>query len=205
MIKDRLGESQEYDEDSFQFTVTTNGESAISLTKAEFETQNGEVYINKDSFNVRFNQLNYTELMVYYNTKIVDNALAEFKNEGTTDYNDKNGVPQNEVSNAIVQKISAGGNIEGELAKYSDKLTTNKVGADKEGNKILLAGAKFSLINKAEKVVAEGTTDDKGKLSIKEIIFPDGYKADVSGDMQEIVLDFRNQAEVIHEIRNIKE
>ncbi len=215
MITDKLGEGQAYDVDSFQFTVTTKGQSTISLSKADFEAQYGEVYINKDSFNIRFNQPNYTQLMVYYNTKIVDSSLDEFSNGATTNYIDKNGVQQNEVSNATVKNISAGGNIEGELAKYNGKLTINKVGVDKEGNKTPLAGAKFSLTNKAEEVVAEGTTDDNGQLSfneikggtysVKEIVFPDGYKADVSGDTQEIVLDFRNQAEVIHEITNIKE
>ncbi|TDM27946.1 hypothetical protein ETH99_00085 [Macrococcoides caseolyticum] len=215
MITDKLGEGQAYDVDSFQFTVTTKGQSTISLSKADFEAQYGEVYINKDSFNIRFNQPNYTQLMVYYNTKIDDSSLDEFSNGATTNYIDKNGVQQNEVSNATVKNISAGGNIEGELAKYNGKLTINKVGVDKEGNKTPLAGAKFSLTNKAEEVVAEGTTDDNGQLSfneikggtysVKEIVFPDGYKADVSGDTQEIVLDFKNQKEVIHEITNIKE
>ena len=130
VITDSLGVGQEYDLSSFQFSVKTINQNPVYVNVDDFKQQYGGIEFSDNGFTITLNNPTYTELMIYYDTTIKDKSLANFTNNADAQFTDKNGVPQKETYSASVANIEAGGNIEGELAKYSGNLVINKVGKD---------------------------------------------------------------------------
>ncbi|PNZ34971.1 LPXTG cell wall anchor domain-containing protein [Mammaliicoccus vitulinus] len=207
----------ELNKDSLQLSVKQKNEAQPRFYSVEeFENAGlGNVTVNGNNINVRFNTPSYNELMVYYSTKITDNSLKSFENQSSASYIDKNEKQVTENSNAIVQNINSGGKAEGDLAKYSGKVVINKVGNDENGNSKPLEGAEFELVNLDGEVVGKGTTDSSGSLvfdnikggthTLKETKIPNGYKIDETNFPKQVVLDFENDKGINLNVVNIKE
>ncbi|PTH67565.1 hypothetical protein BU582_06800 [Staphylococcus agnetis] len=120
IIKDTLGAGMELSKDQFQFAVRQiNEDRPRFYTKSEFETAGfGEATIEGNSFQVRANNPNYNELVIYYSAKIIDQKMKDFKNQLSVTYINKNGEYITVNSNSTVLNINAGGKAEGDLAKY---------------------------------------------------------------------------------------
>ncbi|WP_239748318.1 SpaA isopeptide-forming pilin-related protein [Mammaliicoccus sp. A-M2] len=217
LISDTLGSGMELNKDSLQLSVKQINEAQPRFYSVEeFENAGlGNVNVNGNNINVRFNTPSYNELMVYYSTEITDNSLKSFENQSSATYIDKNEKQVTENSNAIVQNINSGGKAEGDLAKYSGKVVINKVGNDENGNSKPLEGAEFELVNLNEEVVGKGTTDSSGSLvfdnikggthTLKETKIPSGYKIDETNFPKQVVLDFEKDKEINLNVVNIKE
>ncbi|WP_323702995.1 SpaA isopeptide-forming pilin-related protein [Mammaliicoccus sp. Dog046] len=217
LISDTLGSGMELNKDSLQLSVKQINEAQPRFYSVEeFENAGlGNVDVNGNNINVRFNTPSYNELMVYYSTKITDNSLKSFENQSSATYIDKNEKQVTENSNATVQNINSGGKAEGDLAKYSGKVVINKVGNDENGNSKPLEGAEFELVNLDGEVVGKGTTDSNGTLAfdnikggtytLKETKIPEGYKIDEANFPNQVVLDFEKDKEININVVNIKE
>ncbi|QDW98976.1 SpaA isopeptide-forming pilin-related protein [Staphylococcus agnetis] len=218
IIKDTLGAGMELSKDQFQFAVRQiNEDRPRFYTKSEFETAGfGEATIEGNSFQVRANNPNYNELVIYYSAKIIDQKMKDFKNQLSVTYINKNGEYIIVNSNSTVLNINAGGKAEGDLAKYKGKVTIAKTGKDESnGTSTPLPGAEFELINLEGKVVAKGTTNAQGELvfenitggthTLKETKIPDGYAIDQSNFPNQIVLDFEKNKEIKIDVTNIKQ
>ena len=217
LISDTLGSGMELNKDSLQLSVKQINEAQPRFYSVEeFENAGlGNVDVNGNNINVRFNTPSYNELMVYYSTKITDNSLKSFENQSSATYIDKNEKQVTENSNATVQNVNSGGKAEGDLAKFSGKVVINKVGNDGNGNSKPLEGAEFELVNLDGEVVGKGTTDSNGSLvfdnikggthTLKETKIPDGYKIDEANFPNQVVLDFEKNKEINLNVVNIKE
>ncbi|RXM58936.1 collagen binding domain-containing protein [Clostridium tetani] len=133
---------------------------------------------------------------LYYQTKIVDKSIFDFRNKATLEAYNKKPI----IKEIMVKDFSSGGGASGDLKKYKGKLKLIK--QDKTTGE-LLEGAVFELINDENKVVTTLTTNRKGEAitnevlggiyTLKEIKAPEGYR--IYEGEQEIII--KSQGKVV--------
>lgn len=142
---------------------------------------------------------------LYYQTKIVDKSISDFRNKATLEAYNKKPI----IKEIMVKDFSSGGGASGDLKKYKGKLKLIK--QDKTTGE-LLEGAVFELINDENKVVTTLTTNRKGEAitnevlggiyTLKEIKAPKGYKIEL--ESEEITLNFKENKEIKKIVTNKK-
>lgn len=168
-IDDEIQDGQEMDWSTFNISFTGGAFDGRTMTLDEMEQEGVGTVIKYNDRHFRLflngNKLHGTSFVATYLTKITDDSRPSFKNNSKiwyrTYYGDQ--VGNGEVSNATVDNIHAGGDVQD---KQID-LTIEK--RDENQHHTVLMGAVFTLTSKRDGKVYKESTDGKGKILWKDI------------------------------------